>query len=410
MPEPNVPPAAGSTFQFDPSAPGFDVDPWPTYAYLRENEPVFWWPEGRGWIVTRYDDVVMTLKDPRFSVEFRYYGPDDLPDDRLTAHQLLTRYGMFWMARGDHDRVRGTVAPLFRPNAVAAYREQIQQVVDDILADAAGRTTLDVVEDFVLGYPARAITALLGIPGERHAEFLRFASSVLDAFYPSIDAADYDEKMSYLPHGVEVVQDLIAGDRANPQGGLLTRLIEARRKGTGLGEKELLGMVGVIISAGSEPTRHLVSFTIYNLLRHPDQLEILRAEPELLGNAVHEVGRYDSMGKLNFPRFPLEDLAIRGVTVRAGQPVFGVFASAQRDPEAFADADRFDIRRDPRRNLIWSTGLHNCLGNALAQLIVEVAVETFLRRFPDVALAGDPVYTRDTFFRKMVSLPVSLKG
>jgi cytochrome P450 enzyme len=399
-----------SDFHFDPSAAGFDVDPWPTYAYLRENEPVFWWPEKHAWIVTRYDDVVMTLKDPRFSVEFRYYGPDELPDDQLSAHQMLTRYGMFWMPVETHNRVRATVAPLFRAAAIAAYREQVQQVFDDILSAAEGRAELDVVEDLVLGYPAQAITALLGIPGERRAEFLRFASSVLDAFYPSIDAADYDEKMSYLPHGVALVEELIEQDRAQPRGGLLTQLINARRNGESLSPKELLGMVGVIISAGSEPTRHLVSFTIYNLLRHPDQLRILRAEPHLLGNAVNEVGRYDSMGKLNFPRFPLEDLEIRGVTVRAGQPVFGVFASAQRDPEAFPDAHRFDIRRDPRLNLIWSTGLHNCLGHALAQMIVEVAVETFLRKFPEATLIGDPVYTRDTFFRKMVSLPVSLQG
>jgi cytochrome P450 enzyme len=384
-------------FHFDPSAAGFDVDPFPTYAYLREHEPVFWWPEQQGWIVTRYDDVVMLLKDPRFSVEFRYYGPDELPDDQLNAHQLLTRYGMFWMSDENHDRVRATVAPLFGARSVAALRPQIQGVVDDILRGTKGCTEFDIVKDFVLGYPAQAITTLLGISGERHTEFLRFASSILDAFYPPIDAAGYDERISYLPQGVTLVGDLIEQDRLHPRGGLLTKLINARRDGRGLSRKELLGMVAVIISAGSEPTRHLVSFTLYNLLRHPDQLRILRAEPHLLGNAVSEVGRYDSMGKLNFPRFPRQDVKIHGVTVRAGQPVYGVFASAQRDPAVFPDPDRFDIRRDLRRSLLWSQGPHNCLGHALAQLIVEVAVETFLRRFPRVRLRGGPVYTRDTF-------------
>ncbi|MBW4720426.1 cytochrome P450 [Saccharothrix obliqua] len=409
MPDPTAT-ARRADFHFDPSAAGFDVDPWPTYAYMQEHEPAFWWEEKQAWILTRHEDVVMTLRDPRFSVEFRYYGPDHLPDEQLTAHQLLTRYGMFWMSLEDHNHVRGAVASLFRANAVAEYRQQVQRVVDDILDGTAERGELDVVEDFVLGYPAKAITALLGIPGEQHDDFLRFASSVLDAFYPSIDAAAYDEKMSYLPHGVALVEGLIEQDRANPRGGLLSALIAARRGGRGLSPRQLLGMVGVIISAGSEPTRHLVSFTIYNLLRHPDQLAVLRAQPDLLGNAVNEVGRYDSMGKLNFPRFPLEDIELHGVTLRKGCPVFGVFASAQRDPGVFPDPGRFDIRRDQRGSLLWSTGLHNCLGHSLAQMIVEVAVETFLRRFPDASLLGDPVYTRDTFFRKMVSLPVSLKG
>jgi cytochrome P450 enzyme len=397
-------------FHFDPSAVGFDVDPFPTYAYLRTHEPVFWWEQGQGWIVTRHEDVVTLLRDPRFSVAFRYYGPADLPDEQLNSHQLLTRYGMFWMDDDMHNRVRGTVAPLFRDKAIQAYQAKIQEVVDDLLRGADSRPDFDVVADFVLGYPAQAITAVLGIPTEQRAEFLRFASAILDAFYPAIDAAEYDERISFLPRGITLVQDLIEQCRNHPTPGLLTDLIHAERNGQPLAPKELLGMVSVVISAGSEPTRHLVSFTIFNLLRHPDQLRVLREEPHLLGNAIGEVGRYDSMGKLNFPRFPLEDVEIRGVKIKAGQPVFGVFASAQRDPDVFPDADRFDIRRDLRESLLWSTGLHNCLGHALAQLIVEVAVETFLRRFPAAALRGEPRYTQDTFFRKMVSLPVSLKG
>jgi cytochrome P450 len=114
------------------------------------------------------------------------------------------------------------------------------------------------------------------------------------------------------------------------------------------------------------------------------------------------------MGKLNFPRFPLEDVQIRGVPIKAGTPVFGVFASALRDPAVFHDPDRFDIRRDLRRTLLWSKGIHNCLGRPIAQMIAEEAVRAFIDRFPNAELHSEPVYVPDSFFRKMGSLTVGL--
>lgn len=395
-------------FHFDPNAAGFDVDPFPTYTYMREHGLVYSWEEGQGWIVTRHDDAVMLLKDPRFRVEFWYYGPAELPDEELNAHQLLTKYSMFWMDEDSHNRLRRIVAPLFTSKAVAPLRNQIQEVIDDILRGAEGRSHYDIVEDFVLGYPAQAITTVLGIPGEptrgvpalRERRPRRVLSGDRRSGARRKDVLltagrrpgrETDRRRSRPP----------AWGPSEPGWSMPRRAAEPQG-GTGHGRRRHL--------AGSEATRHLVSFTLFNLLRHPDQLQILRNEPELLANAIGEVGRFDSMGKPDFPWFPLEDVEICGIPIKAGQPVYGVFASAQRDPKVFPDPDRFDIRRDLRGSLLWSQGLHNCLGHPLAQLIVEVAVGTFLSRFPSAVLRGGPVYTRDTFFRKMVSLPVNLVG
>lgn len=396
--------------RFDLTVPGFDHDPFPVYSYMRENEPVYWWEEGNAWIVTRYDDVVQTLRDPRFSVEFRWYGPAHLPDEQLTEHHLLTKYGIFWMPNDEHNRLRGVMAPHFTSKAIAGMREKIESLAGEILSKADGASRYDIVEDFTVNYQVQAVARILGIPGDRYKEFIRFASSILDAFYPALGAEAYDEKMSYLPHGVEMVRELIAESRAKPREGLLSNLANAEKNGVRLTEQELLSAIALVISAGSEPTRHLIAFTMWNLLRHPDQLAILKAEPGLLNNAIGEVGRYDSMGKLNFPRFPTEDLEMGGKQIKAGTPVYGVFASAMRDPEVFPDAGRFDIRRDLGRSLIWSEGLHNCMGRWIAQMIIEVGVTALFEKFPTAVLDGGPVYAPDTFFRKMVSLPLNIPG
>jgi cytochrome P450 enzyme len=264
------------------------------------------------------------------------------------------------------------------------------------------------VADFAALYPLRAITHVLGIPREKHARFIQFGSAVIDAFYPAISPEALREKMEFLPSGVAMLEEIMAERRARPRDDFFSKLILAEEQGERLTKAEVISMVALMISAGCEPPRHLVSFAMYDLLRHPEQLRILRAEPGLLRNAVNEVGRFDSFGKLNLPRFPLEDVEIRGVRIRKGQQVFGVFASALRDPEVFPDPDRFDVRRDQSRSVLYGDGPHVCLGTALARLMAEAAVGTLVQRFPDLKLAGAPVFTRNAFFRKMVSLPVKL--
>ncbi|MEW2033840.1 cytochrome P450 [Streptomyces roseifaciens] len=397
-------------FDFSLNAPGFDRDPFPVYSYMRAHEPVHWWGEGKAWIVTRYADVVQTLRDPRFSVEFRWYGPGDLRDEELTPHNLLTKYGIFWMPDSEHNRLRSVMAPHFSAKAVGRTKRRLEDLARRILSEAETLERYDIVQDFTLRYEAEAIALVLGIPGDRHKDFIRFASAILDAFYPTLDPDEFAERTSFLPTGVQMVRELIREARTNPREGLLSDLANAHGGGRPLTENELLSAVSLVISAGSEPTRHIIAFAIWNLLRHPDQLAVLRTEPGLLRNAIGEVGRFDGIGKLNFPRFPTEDLEIRGVRIGAGQPVYGVFTSAMRDPEVFVRADVFDIKRDLSRSLMWSVGLHNCMGRWIAQMAIEVAVSALLDRFSTFRCDGDPVYAPDTFFRKMVSLPVVLQS
>jgi cytochrome P450 enzyme len=400
----------GVEFVFDPNTPEFNFDPFPTLSYMRDNVPVYWWPQTHSWVVTRYEDVHLLLRDPRFSVELRHYenAPPELPDEQLSTHQLLARYGLFWMRAEDHVRVRRIASPLFTEGAVQLLKPAVQHVVDDALSGIDANTRFDIARDFTPQYPLQAITHILGIPEERREEFRLFGSAVIDAFYPGIGDEALAEKMSYLPEGVAMLEEIIKERRARPRDDFLSKLIHAEKNGDALTQRELVSMVALMISAGCEPPRHLINFTVLNLLKHPDQFKALRSEPGLLRNAVDEAGRYDSFGKLNLPRFPLTDVEIRGVKISKGQQIFGVFASALRDPEVFPDADRFDIRRDLSRSLLYGDGPHVCLGRAVARLIVETAIGTLVTRFPGMRLRGNPAFTGDTFFRKMTSMPLEL--
>jgi len=403
-------PSRLATFEYDPDDPAFDLDPFPAYRYMRENCPVFWWPQGQGFVVTRYDDVMTLLHDKRFSVEIKHWehGPPEVPDDQLTTHQVLARYGIFWLPDVDHRRVRRVLGPLFSPKSVDYLRASFQAVVDEMLAPVVGKPAFDLVSDFTARYPLHAITHILGIPRDQQAKFIQFGSAVIDAFYPAISPEALAEKMAFLPTGVAMLEDIMAERRKRPGADFLSKLIHAEEQGDRLTKKEVMSIVALMISAGCEPPRHLVTFAMFDLMRHPAQLALLRREPALLRNAVDEAGRFDSFGKLNLPRFPLEDLELRGVPIRKGQQVFGVFASALRDPSAFPDPDTFDIRREQRQSLLYGDGPHVCMGAAIARLMCEAAVGTLVTRYPNMRLAGSPVFTRNTFFRKIVSLPVQV--
>jgi cytochrome P450 enzyme len=172
---------------------------------------------------------------------------------------------------------------------------------------------MDLVADFTAKYPLLAITRLLGIPRRLQDDFIQFGSAVIDAFYPAISPEALREKLDFLPRGVSMLERIMEERRASPSSDFFSRIIHAEDQGERLTPKEVISMVALMISAGCEPPRHLISFAMYNLLRHPDQLQLLRSEPDLLRNAIDEAGRFDSFGKLNLPRFALEDVEIRGV-------------------------------------------------------------------------------------------------
>ncbi|HEX2574023.1 MAG TPA: cytochrome P450 [Polyangia bacterium] len=407
--------STGDGFVFNPDDMGYTADPYPTYRHLREEAPVYWWPEGRSWLLSRYHDVVAVMRDAaRFTTniaEWEYAPPYD-PNRKLAPqvveyHRLVTA-GLLQLPPADHQRVRKLVSPAFTPRAIERMRVDVQAIVDQLLAAVREDGRLDVVTDVAEHLPIRAISRMLDIPDRYEASFRRFGTALVDSLNPRLGPDELAETLAPIPEGVALLHEVIEERRHHPGGDLLSNLIHAEEEGQKLSRDELVSLVAALVTAGSETTVHLVCFGTYQLLRHPEAAEALRRDPSLTRNALEETLRYDNFGKSGVLRVALEDVEIRGTLIRKRQLVMPLLPSAMRDPEVFPDADTFDIRRDHSMTVNFGSGAHFCLGAALARLEGEVAVNTMLSRYPRMRLAGEVRYAPHAFIRKMSTLPVQV--
>jgi cytochrome P450 enzyme len=397
-------------FEFDPDDLAYIENPYPTYRYLREQAPTYWWPTGRAWVFSRYADVVAILRDPRFSMDFQDWEHGQrCPEAKVSEFGRLIAKALFTLPPSEHSRVRRLAGRAFTPRALEWVRGPAQAIVDAHLRGPEAASTFDVVRQFAEPIPLRVIGAMLGMTNELETPFLRFGESVSGAARPGLEPKDQDRVLAPFPDALAVLRRVIDERRRQPGNDVLSALTQIRDRDDRLTDDEIIELVMALITAGTETVTHLICFTVLTLLRHPDQLALLRREPTLMRAALDEVLRYDSFPKNGVARFALDDVEIRGVTIKKGQMVFPLLSAALRDPDVFADPEVFDIRRVQIDNVAFGTGLHHCIGAPLARLESEIAVATLLDRFPALSLAGKPVYARHPLLRKMTSLPVRLR-
>jgi cytochrome P450 len=283
------------------------------------------------------------------------------------------------------------------------------EVVDASVRRADEGAVFNLALDFAETIPVRAIGLMLGVPPDQADCFLRFGESVSNTARPGIAQDERDRLLLPFDDGLRLLRELIRRRREQPGTDVLSALAAARERGDGLGDDEIIELVMSLITAGTETSAHLICFGVLSLLRHPDQLALLRREPGLMRTAIDEILRYDSFAKNGVARFALQEAEIGGVTIAKGQMVFPLLAAALRDPEVFPDPDVFDIRRDPSSNIAFGTGPHHCIGAPLARLQGEVALATLVTRYPALSLAGEPTFVNDPLLRKMSWLPVRLR-
>ncbi|MGW5491343.1 cytochrome P450 family protein [Streptomyces olivaceoviridis] len=370
--------------------PAFVADPFPLYRRLREEGPVRRAIIAGGldaWLVTRYEDGLAALSDPRLSSDVR-----DASDPRL-IEQLpeFERESMLsTMLRSDppdHTRLRRLVSKAFTARRVAGLRPRIQEITDRLLDAVVPAGRAELVADFALPLPVTVISELLGVPVDDRYDFQRWTDAMLVRGEEMPDPVVVDEAWhrmrAYLAKHLEA-------KRARPGDDLLSALINAHDHEQRLSHDELIAMTFLLLVAGYITTVNLIAGGIAALLTHPGQLALLRDRPELLPDAIEEFLRYDGPVSPGIARFAREDVEIAGVTVPRGATVLIASAIADRDPARFAEPERLDITRRDNGHLAFGHGIHYCLGAPLARLEGQVAVGTVLRRLPDLALAVPP--------------------
>ncbi len=363
--------------------PRFKANPHPFYARMRAESPVF--PVsvpffGRGWLVTRYEDVVTLLKDDRFS-------RDILPKVRWLPRFVqvpLTRH-MLSQDPPDHTRLRKLVSQAFTPNRIERLRDRIQAVCDELLEAAPRTGSFDLVEGYAHPIPFTVIAELLGIPKQDRHRFHTLVQGSLPIGAPS-GFLDVPTALPYVWLTMRYFRRLLAERRARPGADLLSALVQAEEAGDRLDEDELLGMAILLLVAGYETTVHLIGSAALALLQHPEQRARLVSEPGLTNSAIEELLRYTTPVEMTLPRIPREEVTLSSVTIPRGEWVSGVLGSANRDESVFKDAETLDLARDPNPHVAFGQGRHFCLGASLARMEAQIALTTLFTRSPGLRL------------------------
>jgi len=385
----------------NPIDPAFRADPHPYLHRLRELAPVDQTPIGV-WRLTRYADCVRLLTQVPTGVRLT---DGSLPGEGMVPNAGPARF-MLQQDPPNHTRLRKLVSKAFTPRAIERLRARAQEVADAQIDAVAARGEMDVIADLALPVPATMICEMMGVPLSERDRFTEWTAQATHLLAFMLAPPDVLERAVAAANALrEYFEALIAARRAHLTDDILSDLIRAEESGDRLSGDELLSQCIGLLIAGFETTIGLIGNGVLALIRHPDQLARLRAEPALIGSAVEECLRFDGPIALT-PRYLHADAEIGGVTIPKDSQVWAMLFAANRDPARFADPDRFDIGRADNAHLAFGGAAHFCLGAHLARMEAQIAIGTFARRVEAPRFAAAELEWGRSLFRVLGRLPV----
>jgi cytochrome P450 len=393
---------------WDPRDPGFRADPYPWYRALRERAPLHLHPEV-GYVISGYADVDALLRDPRFSVSTPSPWRELLAEQAVPELRMLGESTLLFIDPPAHSRVRALVSKAFTPRRIAALRPHIEQTTDALL-DRLGAQEFDLLREIAEPLPILAITHLIGVPDEDWSQLHRWTTAITAFNELPVDFSALAGANAAAREFNAYCRSIIAARRAAPGDDLVSALIAAEDDGQRLSADEVIGMLILLLMAGHDTTKSLISSGVRELLRHPEQADLLRADTSLAAAAIEELLRYESPLHVasGGGRWIAELIVLHGVKLEPGVPVRLLLGSANRDPEFFDDPDTLRLDREAQPHLAFGKGVHFCLGAALGRLEGQVIIPTVLRRFPNLRLLRDDLEWRPSMVtRQLATLPVA---
>lgn len=402
---------------FNPRSREFRANPYPTYRYLQKRHPIYYRPDKKDWILTRYADIAEALKHPNIghsddflSTPQKLTQTNNIQERFLLWRQESIQIMKLWVIQRnppDHTRLRQALRTLFTPLHLQTLRSQIQEKAYDLINASQELGQMDVICDFAYPLIMHTICQILGIlPQEQHPQFSQWSRDIFLLIDLDVSPVDNERGLLTLAGLAEYFRTLIAQYRCSPEisNNLIGQLIKAQTEGQ-LSEKEVIANC-ILMWGGHSTTKHLIGNCIFTLLNHPQQLQMLQANLSLIGMTIAEVLRYESSIQAT-SRTAFADIQLSNQIIQKGQIVHCIIGAANRDPAQFPDPDQFNIQRTPNPYLSFGRGIHNCIGKHLGKLVAEIAVGTLVERFPNLSLATDSIEWEDSFLgRGLKSLPV----
>ena len=355
-----------------------------------------------GWMATSHAAVTAVLREPGWTSDQRHAAA--VPD---VAGDVLSKILLF-MDAPDHTRLRGLISKAFTPRTVEQLRPRIAEVTEELLAPLRNAGRFDVIGDFAFPLPVTVICELLGVPAADRELFRRLTRDMAVVLDLDATPEQFGRAVGAMLTFTAYLVPLFEERRRAPRADLISTLVAAEEAGDRLGADELLTTVILLLVAGHETTMNLIGNGLLALLRHPDQLALLRTRPDLTPSAVEELLRYDSPVR-RAVRIALDDASVDGQQVRAGEQVIAMLDAANHDPTVFPSPDKLDITRDARRHVAFGAGAHYCLGAALAGAEAQIALDALIA-LPNLELAIDePQWRSLETLHAPESLPVTFR-
>jgi cytochrome P450 len=388
----------------------FYANPFPYYDALRTHAPIKRMPDG-SYFLTRFRDCEAVYKDPvAFSSDKKQEFKPKFGDTLVYEHHTTS---LVFNDPPLHTRVRKLMNGALVPRAISDLEPGLVSLVHKLLDQMAAKErdggAVDLIEDFASAIPVEIIGNLLAVPQADRGPLRGWSLKILGALEPTISPAQLQAADDAVREFLAYLDYLVADRKKNPgdpQTDVLTRLL-GEIGGERLTHTELLQNCIFILNAGHETTTNLIGNSLVTLIRWPAEKAALIAHPDLTKTAIEEVLRFESSNQLG-NRITTTDTEVGGVAMPKDTRITICIGAANRDPEAFPNADIFNVRRTPNRHLAFASGIHQCVGMNLARLEGRVALESFLKRFPDYRLAGEPEQSRRARFRGFTRIPARL--
>jgi cytochrome P450 len=392
--------------------PSYFNNPYSAYKYMHESAPVFWSKKVNAWIVSPFLEVEEGLHGEQLIAKGRIAAAAShfTPEEREkypVSQWTLNRY-MNFQDPPDHTRFRRLISKSFTPRSISAMEPKIEMIVSRLLDEVTKKESFNLVDDFSFQLPSLVICELLGMPIEKQEDLKRWA----DGLAGFIASAQVTSEKAIFAESValeaqEYLKQLFEEIRKNPGENLLSRVLTAPPEDDKLTDQELAALTVNLFFAGFETTEGLISNMVRALSDNPDQLELLRSNPELIDPAVEETLRFDSSIQKQ-SRIAGEDIEIYGQKIKKGDYVHFMIGAANRDPLRFSNPERFDITRKDAGNVSFGHGIHFCIGAPLARLEARIAIRQLIERMPRIKVIEPlPRYAELFAVRKPLELWVT---